>query len=137
MTQYATLVSFSYESSYPAFFERSEILYTFPDKPLGQAKIYRRLKKMVDGVNYAPNKSLQKCMGLEVISELIEIVGQSHLCTSTYPTKLPNCWNNTITRGWKSLVTKSCCQLGYTTACPLIFSIYRPIVGKYGLKSFP
>ncbi len=42
--------------------------------PLSRAKIYHWFKKLEDGIGDAPSKSLQKCMGLEVVDELVAIV---------------------------------------------------------------
>ncbi len=49
----------------------------YSDMSLSRATIYRLFKKLGDGDNDAPSKYLQRRMGLEVVDELVEIVGQS------------------------------------------------------------
>ncbi len=63
-------------------FQKSII--NFSDEPPTQAKIYRRFKKLGDGVSDVLSKSFQRRMGLEVVDELVEIEGQSPYCTSEY-----------------------------------------------------
>ncbi len=46
----------------------------FCDTPLSRAAIYNWFKKLEDRVSDAPSKSFQRCMGLEVVGELVEIV---------------------------------------------------------------
>ncbi len=82
VTQYASLVPFSYEDRYSAFLAIFEI---HSDKPLSRPKIYRWFKKLENMAND----------GLDV-DELMEIVGQNSHCTSKCLTKFLNCRNNTI-----------------------------------------
>ncbi len=93
VTQYASLVPFSYENRYSTFLAIFEI---HSDKPLSRPKIYRWFKKLEGKASNELSKSFQMRMGLEIVDELMEIVGQNPCCTSKCLTKFLNCRNNTI-----------------------------------------
>ncbi len=68
----------------------------FFDKAISQVTMYRWFKKLESKASDAPCKPLQRRMRLEVVDELVEIVGRRPYCASTYLVSFLNCWNNTI-----------------------------------------
>ncbi len=52
--------------------------------------------KLDDKAADAPNKSLQQCVRLEVLDELVEIVYQSPYFASQYLAYIHYCWTCTI-----------------------------------------
>ncbi len=72
--------SFFYENRYSAFSALSEIHLTlFLDKLLSRGTIYRFFKQFSDGIKQI---FLKDCVGLEIVSESVEIIGQSPYRTS-------------------------------------------------------
>ncbi len=51
-----------------------KLILHFLEKSLSGATMYRRLKKLEDGVSDAPSKSI------EFVDELVEIIGQNPYC---------------------------------------------------------
>ncbi len=49
----------------------------FSVKPLSRVIINRRFKKLEIRIGDAPSKSLQMRMGLEVVEEFVDVLGQS------------------------------------------------------------
>ncbi len=56
----------------------------FADKATNQAMILQLFKMLEDKTSDAPNKSLQRHIKLEVMDELVEIVGQCPYFASKY-----------------------------------------------------
>ncbi len=75
--------------------------YTFLISPI----VGRQLTD--DEVSDAPNESLQRRMWLEVVDELMEILGKIPYWASKYLAYFLNCWNNTIIGRFKEFGYKN------------------------------
>ncbi len=68
----------------------------FSDWAISQATIYRRFKELGDRISCNPSRFLQRQVGLEVVHELVEIIGLIPYCKSNYLAKFLTRSNNRI-----------------------------------------
>ncbi len=114
VTQYDSLISHLYEIGHWASSALFETHPIFPEKPLCWATINRWFKKLKDALS----KSLQRRVGLSVVIELVEIVGQSLYCRSRYLAKFLKCSKNTVLRR----LTETSCKKKWSTWIPFNLS---------------
>ncbi len=109
--------------SSPIFMKRIILHFRLIPKPIPQfligllagQLIIRWFKKLENGASTAPSKSVQRYMILEVVDDLVEVVGQSPYSRSRDPAKLLNSSKNTVWRWFTGVGNRKKCS---TWICP-------------------
>ncbi len=96
MTQSASSITFFVKTVIQHYKHILKPDSNFADKATSQAIIKRWFKKPEDAASDASNIFLQRRMRLEVVDELVEMVGSCPYFASNYLAKFFYCWKNII-----------------------------------------